>query len=300
MRAIRLQAQGGADQMRLDDAPQPVPNNGEVLIKVHATAVTPTELLWDLTWSTYAGEPRTLPILSHEFSGEVAELGEGVSDVAVGDEVYGLNDWTVNGALAQYMIATPAQLANKPNSIDYQQAAAIPMSALTAWQALVVRANISEGQRILIHGAAGGVGNMAVQIAHWRGAYVIATASADNLDYVRESGADEVIDYRQSRFEEVAGDVDVIFDAVGGETLERSITMLKANAQLISIATESKETDYFFYVEPSHEQLGVIARLIDSGELHSVANEIFPLEKAREAYQSKPIRGKFVISIDDI
>ena len=299
MRAIRLQAQGGAEQMRLDDAPQPVPNNGEVLIKVHATAVTPTELLWDLTWSTYAGEPRTLPILSHEFSGEVAELGEGVSDMAVGDEVYGLNDWTVNGALAQYMIATPAQLANKPNSIDYQQAAAIPMSALTAWQALVVRANISEGQRILIHGAAGGVGNMAVQIAHWRGAYVIATASADNLDYVRESGADEVIDYRQSRFEEVAGDVDVIFDAVGGETLERSITMLKANAQLISIATESKETDYFFYVEPSHEQLGVIARLIDSGELHSVANEIFPLEKAREAYQSKPIRGKFVIAIDD-
>ncbi len=300
MRAIRLQAQGGAEQMRLDDAPQPVPNNGEVLIKVHATAVTPTELLWDLTWSTYAGEPRTLPILSHEFSGEVAELGEGVSDVAVGDEVYGLNDWTVNGALAQYMIATPAQLANKPNSIDYQQAAAIPMSALTAWQALVVRANISEGQRILIHGAAGGVGNMAVQIAHWRGAYVIATASVDNLDHVRASGADEVIDYRQSRFEEVAGDVDVIFDAVGGETLERSITMLKANAQLISIATESKETDYFFYVEPSHEQLGVIARLIDSGELHSVANEIFPLEKAREAYQSKPIRGKFVISIDDI
>ncbi|MEE9170727.1 MAG: NADP-dependent oxidoreductase [bacterium] len=300
MRAIRLQAQGGAEQMRLDDAPQPVPNNGEVLIKVHATAVTPTELLWDLTWSTYAGEPRTLPILSHEFSGEVAELGEGVSDVAVGDEVYGLNDWTVNGALAQYMIATPAQLANKPNSIDYQQAAAIPMSALTAWQALVVRANISEGQRILIHGAAGGVGNMAVQIAHWRGAYVIATASVDNLDHVRASGADEVIDYRQSRFEEVAGDVDVIFDAVGGETLERSITMLKANAQLISIATESKETDYFFYVEPSHEQLGAIARLIDSGELHSVANEIFPLEKAREAYQSKPIRGKFVIAIDDI
>ena len=300
MRAIRLQAQGGADQMRLDDAPQPVPNNGEVLIKVHATAVTPTELLWDLTWSTYAGEPRTLPILSHEFSGEVAELGEGVSDMAVGDEVYGLNDWTVNGALAQYMIATPAQLANKPNSIDYQQAAAIPMSALTAWQALVVRANISEGQRILIHGAAGGVGNMAVQIAHWRGAYVIATASVDNLDHVRASGADEVIDYRQSRFEEVAGDVDVIFDAVGGETLERSITMLKANAQLISIATESKETDYFFYVEPSHEQLGAIARLIDSGELHSVANEIFPLEKAREAYQSKPIRGKFVIAIDDI
>jgi len=300
MRAIRLQAQGGAEQMRLDDAPQPVPNNGEVLIKVHATAVTPTELLWDLTWSTYAGEPRTLPILSHEFSGEVAELGEGVSDMAVGDEVYGLNDWTVNGALAQYMIATPAQLANKPNSIDYPQAAAMPMSALTAWQALVVRANISEGQRILIHGAAGGVGNMAVQIAHWRGAYVIATASVDNLDHVRASGADEVIDYRQSRFEEVAGDVDVIFDAVGGETLERSTTMLKANAQLISIATESKETDYFFYVEPSHEQLGAIARLIDSGELHSVANEIFPLEKAREAYQSKPIRGKFVISIDDI
>ena len=149
MKAVRLQGQGGLEQMHLDDAPQPKPKSGEVLIKVHATAVTPTEFLWDLTWMNYSGEPRTLPILSHEFSGMITELGEGVTDIEEGDEVYGLNDWTVDGALAEYMIATPAQLAGKPSSITHQQAAALPLSALTAWQALIVRAAIDSGENMI-------------------------------------------------------------------------------------------------------------------------------------------------------
>jgi len=297
MKAVRLQGQGGLEQMHLDDAPQPKPKSGEVLIKVHATAVTPTEFLWDLTWMNYSGEPRTLPILSHEFSGVITELGEGVTDIEEGDEVYGLNDWTVDGALAEYMIATPAQLAGKPSSITHQQAAALPLSALTAWQALIVRAAIDSGQRVLIHGAAGGVGNMGVQLAHWRGAYVYATCSAANSEYVLAAGADEVIDYRKSRFEDIASDVDVIFDAVGGETLERSIAMLKPGTKLISIATESKETDYFFYVEPNHEQLTEIAGLVDSGKLKSVANNVFSLEQTRTAYETRPTFGKFVIAV---
>lgn len=297
MKAIRMKQQGGADKMQFEDVPKPAPNADEVLIQVHATAVTPTELLWGLTWCTYAGEPRTFPILSHEFSGVISGIGHAVENVAVGDEVYGLNDWTVNGALAEYMIATPAQLANKPSSITHQQASALPLSALTAWQALIVRAKLGKGQRVLIHGAAGAVGNMAAQVAHWCGAHVIATASAANFDYVKTSGADEVIDYRKDRFEDVTTDVDVIFDAVGGETLERSIAMLKPETQLISIATESKETEYFFYVEPDHEQLMEIARLVDAGELSSVANKVFPFEETRTAYETKPQCGKFVVAV---
>jgi len=297
MRAIRMQQKGGTEHMRFENVPRPIPGAGEVLIQVHAAAVTPTELLWDLTWCTYTGESRKFPILSHEFSGVVASLGDGVAGVTEGEEVYGLNDWTVNGALAEYMVATPGQLAVKPSSISHQQAAAVPLSALTAWQALITRADLKSGQRVLIHGAAGGVGNMATQLAHWRGAYVIATASANNLDYVWQSGADEVIDYSRDRFEDVAGDVDVIMDAVGGETLERSIAMLKPNTKLISIATQSKETEYFFYVEPNHEQLKEISRLIDAGELRSVADHVFPLEQAKQAYETKAKRGKTVITV---
>ncbi len=297
MKAMRMRHQGGAEHLVYEDAPQPTQGVGEVLVEVHATAVTPTELLWGLTWVNYSGEPRTLPILGHEFSGVVSALGESVTEVAVGDDVYGLNDWTVNGAQAEYVIATPEQLALKPRSINHQESAAVPMSALTAWQALIVRGSIRAGQRVLIHGAAGGVGNLAVQIAHWREAHVFATASVANVDYVKQSGADEVIDYRKNRFEEVATDVDIILDTVGGETLERSIAMLKPDAQLISIATESKDSEFFFYVEPNHEQLAEIARLIDAGILRSVANTILPLEQARQAYASKPERGKTVLTV---
>lgn len=297
MRAVRLQQKGGTEHMRFESAPKPAPGAGEVLIQVHAAAVTPTELLWDLTWCTYTGEPREFPILSHEFSGVVSSLGDGVTGLIEGDEVYGLNDWTINGALAEYVIATPGQLAQKPSSISHQHAATVPLSALTAWQGLVVRADLKQGQRVLIHGAAGGVGNMATQLAHWLGAHVIATASTHNLDYVKQSGADEVIDYRRQRFEDVARNVDVIFDAVGGETLERSVAMLEPNTKLISIATESKDTEYFFYVEPNDKQLKEIACLIDAGELRSISEQVFPLAQARNAYETRARRGKLVVAV---
>jgi NADPH:quinone reductase-like Zn-dependent oxidoreductase len=298
MKAIRLQQQGGAEQMVYEDAPQPEPAVGEVLVRVCATAVTPTELAWGLTWMNYEGEARTFPIPGHEFSGVIFEAGAGVRDVAVGDEVYGLNDWTVDGALAEYVIAAPAQIAPKPASISHQLAAAVPLSALTAWQALIIRANISKDHSVLIHGAAGGVGNFGVQLSKWRGAHVVATASVGNLDFVRQSGADEVIDYRQRRFEDIAANVDVIFDTVGGETLERSIAMLKPDARLISVATESSETEYFFYVEPNHEQLVEIAGLIDAGTLKPVIDKVMPLEQARHAYEAKAKRGKVVLSVE--
>src|SRR5499425_1371000 len=159
-----------------------------------------------------------------------------------GDLVYGLNDWYRDGASAEYCVARVADFAHKPSRVDHVHAAATPISALTAWQGLVERAGLAAGQRVLIHGAAGGVGTFAVQLARWRGARVTGTASAANLDFVRSLGADEVIDYRAERFEDMARDVDVVFDTVGGETLERSWGVLKPGGRLVTIAASGEQT----------------------------------------------------------
>src|SRR5262245_58529628 len=197
MNAIRLYARGGPSGMVYETAPAPRPGEGEVLVRVHAAGVIPTELSWVPTWTMRTGEPRPLPVIpGHEFSGEITALGAGVKDVCVGDLVYGLSDWYRDGAQAEYCVARAADFATKPASIDHVHAAATPISALTAWQGLIERGRLVAGQRVLIHGAAGGVGAFAVQLARWRGARVIGTASAANLDFVRSLGADEVIDYR--------------------------------------------------------------------------------------------------------
>jgi NADPH:quinone reductase-like Zn-dependent oxidoreductase len=293
--------------MVYEEAPRPHPQNGEVLVRVHAAAVTPTELLWTSTWKTQTGADRTLPVIpGHEFSGVIAERGAGVTDWAEGHAVYGLNDWFVNGAQAEYCIAPAAPLAFKPRSLDHAQAAVVPISALTAWQALFVRANLRAGQRVLIHGAAGGVGGFAVQLARSHGAHVIGTASARNLDFVRMLGADEVIDYRATRFEERVRDVDVVLDTVGGETLERSKGVLRAGGTLVTVATQSEGAHdqatraAFFIVEANREQLTVIARLIDDGQLRVHVEESFPLAEGRQAYeraQRGANRGKVVLRV---
>src|SRR5438105_2395339 len=159
MKAIRLHARGGPESLRFEDAPTPRPGAGEVLVRVRAAAVTPTELLWVPTWTTRDGGPRPLPVIpGHEFSGEAAALGEGVTAVGVGEAVYGMNDWFGDGAQAEYCVARAADIARKPASVDHAHAAATPISALTAWQGLIVRSNLSARQRALIDGAAGGVG----------------------------------------------------------------------------------------------------------------------------------------------
>jgi NADPH:quinone reductase-like Zn-dependent oxidoreductase len=183
MKAVYLRSKGGAESLVAGEIPQPQPKQGQVLIKVHATAITPTELEWFSTFNSRAGEPRQFPIvLSHEFSGIVESVGADTSGVGVGDNVYGLNDWFANGAEAEYCVVAAIALANKPQSVDQVHAAVVPMSGLTAWQGLFEKMQLERGERALIHGAAGGVGVFAVQLAHWRGAHVIATASAANLD----------------------------------------------------------------------------------------------------------------------
>src|SRR6516165_11317787 len=277
MFAIRLHARGGPGGMVHEIAPAPRPGEGEVLVRVHAAGVTPTELSWVPTWSTLAGEPRPWPVIpGHELSGEIAALGAGVRDVGVGDLVYGLNDWYRDGAWAYYCVARVADFARKPAGVDHVHAAATPISALTAWQGLIERAGLAAGQRVLIHGAAGGVGTFAVQLARWRGARVTGTASAANLDFVGSLGADEVIDYRAERFEDVVRDLDVVFDTVGGETLERSWGVLKPGGRLVTIATSGEGSqdprmrEAFFIVQANQAQLAEIARLIDARQLWPV------------------------------
>jgi NADPH:quinone reductase-like Zn-dependent oxidoreductase len=306
MKAIRLHAHRGPEAFAYEEAPQPRPGEGEVLVRVHAAGVIHTELGWVPTWTTRAGEPRPLPVIpGHEFSGEIAALGTAVRDVGVGNPVYGLNDWYRDGASAEYCVARVADFARKPTSVDHVHAAATPISALTAWQGLVERAGLAAGQGVLIHGAAGGVGTFAVQLARWRGARVTATASAANLDFVRRLGADEVIDYRAERFEDVVRDVDVVFDTVGGETLERSWGVLKPGGRLVTVAASGEETTderiraAYFIVEPSRTQLAEIAQLIDGGALRPVVGAMFPLAEARQAYQHKPSRGKVVLRVVD-
>ena len=307
MRAIRLHQVGGSESLLYEDAPKPSPKDNEVLVRVYATAITPTEFAWYPTFHTPDGATRQFPIiLGHEFSGVVDAIGPACMGVQVGDPVYGLSDWFIDGAQADYCLTVPANIAPKPASLDHTQAAVVPISALTAWQGLIDRAQLSEGQRVLVHGAAGGVGSFAVQVACHKGAHVIATASAANADFVLALGADEVIDYRTTPFETVVRDVDVVLDTVGGDTRDRSWEILSKSGRLVTIAadaerlTQPRVRDAFFIVEPKRVELIEIARLIDAGVIRPIVGTVFAMENFRQAYDQKPIRGKHVLRIAEL
>jgi NADPH:quinone reductase-like Zn-dependent oxidoreductase len=306
MKAIRLHVRADPAAFVYEEALKPEAREGEVLVRVHAAAVTPTELAWAPTSTTRTGEPRPLPVLlGHEFSGEISAVGPGVTDLGEGDAVFGMNDWFRDGAQAEYCVARATEVAPKPHSVDHVAAAAAPISALTAWQGLIERGRVAAGQHVLIHGASGGVGVFAVQLARWRGARVIGTASASNLDFVRGLGADEVIDYRAQRFDDVVRDIDVVLDTVGGETLARSWNVLKPGGKLITVAASEEQTeeqrvrDAFFIVEANRTQLAEDARMIDAGELRPVVGAVFPLAQGRQAYAYKPAHGKVVLRVVD-
>ncbi|HMS83943.1 MAG TPA: NADP-dependent oxidoreductase [Nitrospira sp.] len=306
MRAIRLHQAGGPEALLCEDAPKPIPTDTQVRVRVHATAITPTEFAWYPTFHTHEGASRPFPIiLGHEFSGVVDAIGKDCVDVQVGKSVYGLSDWFIDGAQADYCLTIPANIAPKPASLDHVQSAVVPISALTAWQALIDRAQLSPGQRVLIHGAAGGVGSFAVQLARYKKAQVIATASKANADFVLALGADEVIDYRTTPFETIVRDIDVVLDTVGGETRNRSWGTLRKTGKLVTIAadaeqmTEPRVRGAFFIVEPNRTQLTEIARLIDAGVLKPIVGTAFPMENFRKAYEEKPLRGKHVLRIAD-
>jgi NADPH:quinone reductase-like Zn-dependent oxidoreductase len=253
--------------------------------------------------------PHKFPlILGWDLSGVVEELGRGVSRFKIGDEVYSIPDPTRNGAYADYIVVREPELALKPNSLHHIRAATVPLAALTAWQSLFDTAQLQPGQRVLIHAGSGGVGHFAVQLAKWKGAYVFATASTKNQDLLRKLGVDEPIDYTQQRFEDVARNIDIVLDTIGGETQERSWSVSKKDGVLVSLVqppSEEKAKELgvraaFVAGHPSGAQLAEIAQLIDSGKLAPVIDRILPFSEVRRAHelsQSGHTRGKIVLRV---
>jgi NADPH:quinone reductase-like Zn-dependent oxidoreductase len=302
MRAIRLHAPGDPDRLVAEQVPTPRPGAGEALVRVHAAAITRGELDWPAD--------RLPAIPSYELSGVVADLGPGADGVEVGAAVYALGGFDRDGAAADYTLVPAALLAPKPRTLDHVASATVPLAGLSAWQGLFDHGGLAAGQRVLIHGAAGGVGSLAVQLARWRGAHVVATTSAGNAHTARALGADEVVEPPWTRLRDAAGQVDVVFDTAGGERLAASPALLRPGGRLVSVAQEPPRqaadgqpvTARYFVVEPNREQLVQLARLIDGGELRPLVGEVFALADAREAFKRslgghRP--GKLVLRVAD-
>jgi NADPH:quinone reductase-like Zn-dependent oxidoreductase len=307
MLALRARARGDPEQLVSERMSLPSPGTGDVLLRVHAASFTPTELDWPSTWVDRAGRERRAPIPGHEVSGVVVALGYGTTGFAIGEPVYGLTDWYRDGAAAEYAAVEARNLAPKPGSLDHVHAAAVPLAGLTAWQGLFDHGGLSRGQTVLIHGAGGGVGTFAVQLARSAGAHVVATGRASAGELVRELGADQFVDVDRQRFEDAAGHVDLVLDLVGGETQERSWAVVKPGGVLISVvggvsvpAGRQDARGVFFVVEPDRAALRELTRRIDAGELRSVVGDVLPLERGREAFEAKRrsgIPGKVVLQI---
>src|SRR5579872_3027815 len=302
VKAVRTHGRGGPEQLFFEDAPVPVVRPGDLLVRVRATGITPAELTWDETYQNADGTPRIPGIPGHEVSGVVEETAPGVTDFRAGDEIYGLADFPRDGAAAEFAAVRAANLALKPRSISHAQAAALPLSALTVWQALFEHAHLAVGQAVLIHGGAGGVGTLAVQLARWRGAHVLATA------FVRSLGADDVIDYHATPFEEMLRDIDVVLDTIGGETRERSWRVLRKGGVLVTlvspipagVAEQHGVRGVFFIVSGNRGQLDQITGLVDMGKLKPILSEVLPLARAREAFEhgaAGHAPGKIVLQV---
>jgi len=308
MKAVRIHEYGGPEVLKYEDAPRPKPAAGEVLVRVHAAGVNPVDRG---VRSGFLKErlKYTLPMIpGWDVSGVVEAVGPGVSRLKTGDAVYSRPDISRDGSYAEYMVVKESEVALKPKSIDYVTAAAVPLAALTAWQALFDNAKLAAGQTILIHGAAGGVGHFAVQFAKLKGARVIATASPRNHEFLRSLGADQVIDYNTTKFEDVVHDADVVLDTITGETADRSYQVLKKGGIYVSIlAPPSQEKAAAFgvrvghtFVQPSVPQLDEIAKLIDSGKVKVIIEKVFPLAEAAAAQDlnaTKHTRGKIVLRV---
>jgi NADPH:quinone reductase-like Zn-dependent oxidoreductase len=308
MRALRLHQQAGPEGLTHEQVPAPEPGIGEVLIGVHAASFTATELQWPSTWVDRLGHDRRPVIPGHEVSGTVEALGYGATGFAVGDAVYGLTDWYRDGALAEYVAVEARNLAAKPASLDHVEAAALSLAGLTAWQALFVHGRLGAGQRVLIHGVGGGVGSLAVQLAHSAGAQVVATGRGWARELATELGAERFVDLDRERFEDVAGTVDLVVDLVGGEVLERSGSVLGEGGVIVSAVEDpqgkldrpSGVRCAFFVVEAVRSQLEELARRVEAGALQPVVGEVFALADGRTAFQAKQrggVRGKVVLQM---
>jgi NADPH:quinone reductase-like Zn-dependent oxidoreductase len=300
MRAVRLRPPGGVEHIASEELPTPSPTAGEALVRVHAAAITRNELDWPVD--------RLPTTPSHELSGVVVGLASDAGGVPLGDDVYALTGFDRDGVAADYAAVPASFLAPKPRTLGHVAAAALPLAGLSAWQGLFDHGRLEAGQQVLIHGAAGGVGHLAVQLAHHHGAHVIATASAANAEWVGQLGADQVIDDTAAPFDDAVDELDLVFDTAGGGRLQRSVAVLRLGGRLVSVAEAPPQaaatlrgiTAVYFVVEPSQEQLVALAAVVDAGNVRPEIDKVFSLADAKVAFERSTTpgrRGKIVLSV---
>ncbi|WP_405475555.1 NADP-dependent oxidoreductase [Streptomyces sp. NBC_00009] len=294
----------GVHGLTITDLPYPHAAENDVIVRVHAAGFTPGELAWPGTWTDRAGHDRTPSVPGHELSGVVAELGYGTTGLTVGQRVFGLTDWTRNGSLAEYAAVEARNLAPLPADVDHTTAAALPISGLTAWQALFDHARLTTGQTVLIHGVAGGVGSIAVQLAREVGAQVIGTGRADDRETALGLGVDAFVDLQAEHLEDI-GDVDVVFDVIGGEILDRSAALVRPGGTLVTIAQPvtvqpANGRAIFFVVEPDRVRLADLARRLRDGRLKPIVGAVRALAEAAAAFApDKRTPGKTIIRVTE-
>lgn len=305
MRAITVQdPDAGVGGLTPTDLPHPHAAENDVIVRVHAAGFTPGELTWPGTWTDRAGHDRTPSVPGHDLSGVVTELGYGTTGLTVGQRVFGLADWSRDGALAEYTAVEARNLAPLPADVDHVTAAALPVSGLTAWQALFDHGRLTTGQTVLVHGAAGGVGSLAVQLAREVGARVIGTGRAADRETVLALGADVFVDLQAERLEDI-GDVDLTFDVIGGDILERSAALVRDGGTLVTIAepVTVRPADgraVFFVVEPDRARLSELAARVRDGRLNPIVGAVRPLAEAADAFAPKKrASGKTIIRVTE-
>jgi len=309
MKAITIHQYGGPEVLQLEDIPVPSVTTDEVLIKVYASGVNPVD--WKIREGLRKSAfPAPLPrILGWDVSGVIEAVGAEVTEFKKGDQVYSRPDITRNGTYAEFITVRASEVAFKPKTIDHVTAASVPLAALTAWQALFDCGNLEAGQKVLILGASGGVGHFAVQLAKWKKAYVIGVCSSKNVDFLKSLRADEVIDYTTTHYQDKVKNVDLVFDAVGGDAKLHGWKVLKKGGNFVSITGKPEEDDpdakgkhaHGFVVRPNKNQLTQLAKLIDDGTVRPVVSTVLPFSDVRKAHdilqQGKNVRGKIVLKV---
>ena len=305
MQAITVRDRAaGVGGVSLTEMPYPQAAPNDVIVRVHAAGFTPGELDWPGTWTDRAGRDRTPSVPGHELSGVVAALGYGTTGLTVGQRVFGLTDWTRNGSLAEYAAVEARNLAPLPADVDHIVAAALPISGLTAWQGLFDHGRLATGQTVLIHGAAGGVGSIAVQLAREAGARVIGTGRAADKDTALGLGADTFLDLQSDQLDD-AGEADVVFDVIGGDVLDRSAALVRAGGTLVTIATPPEVQPkngraVFFIVEPDRARLADLAQRLRDGRLKPIVGAVRALREAPSAFApDRRTPGKTIIRVTE-
>ena len=310
MKAIALHQYGGPEVLKYEDVPRPEPKEDQILVRVIAAGVNPVDgMIRSGMFAKY--EKTVFPIiLGADIAGVVEKAGSKITKFKASDPVFAYVSLKNGGGYAEYAVTTEVEAAAKPKSLSYVEAAAVPVVALTAWQALIETAKLSAGQTVLIHGGSGGVGTFAIQIAKARGAKVIATASTANQDLLKQLGADVAIDYTKQKFEDVATDVDVVLDSVGKDTLARSYGVVKKGGFIVSIVGRPDPAELEKHgirgasisVEPNSSELAEIGRLIDEKKIKVIVSQTFPVAesaKAQEQIATHHTRGKIVLKVAD-